>query len=58
MRLDFIACKYTHFIQNIFYGKVIFLIGGLNIRPKKPQFHRIRMYLIRLTKIPRHWIDR
>lgn len=26
MRLDFIACKYTHFIQYIFYNKVIFLV--------------------------------
>lgn len=26
MRLDFIACKYTHFIQYIFYSEVIFLV--------------------------------
>lgn len=51
MRLDFIACKYTHFIQYIIYSKVIFLVDGLNICPTKFQFHLIIIYLVRITKI-------
>lgn len=38
MRLDFIACKYTHFIQ---YGKTIeyfFVKNRLNLAEKKEKF--------------------
>lgn len=38
MRLDFIACKYTYFIQYIFYSKVIFFSKGQNIYLKKTTF--------------------
>lgn len=34
MRLKFIACKYTHFIQNTFYSKVTFLLND-EIYPKE-----------------------